>query len=169
MSDNENPYRSPQNPVSFGSAGSVQLTENMQAYLKKAAPWIRFIGILGFIGDALMALGGIVFMVLVPISGFLLDEIPGFGEYAGLAGVSLGLYFIILAVLCFFPSFYTYKFGTGIRSYLLSGVDQHLETAFKNNKSLWKFLGIFAIISMAFIPLTVITGIIAGVAAVLAR
>ncbi|MDR1318648.1 MAG: hypothetical protein LBJ90_03410 [Treponema sp.] len=168
MSDSENPYRGPQNPANPGAADSARLTENMLTYLKKAAPWLRFIGILGFIVGAFLALGGIIFIVLIPISSVLLNEIPGLEEYAGIAGILLGLYFIILAALCFFPALYTYKFGAGIRSYLLSGTDQYLETAFKNNKSLWKFLGILAIIGMAFIPFAVIVSIIAGIAAVFA-
>jgi hypothetical protein len=140
----------------------------MLAYLKKAAPWMRFIGILGFIGSGLVTLGGLVAMVFIPVSGYVPDELSDFGEHAGLIGVAAGLYFILLAALYFFPSLYAYRFGAGIRDYLSSGVDQHLEIAFRSNKSLWKFQGILAIAGLALIPLAVIAGIIAIVAAALA-
>jgi hypothetical protein len=137
--------------------------------LKKASPWIRFLGILGFIGSGFMALGGVASLVLFPIVGALWREIPGFGAHSNLAGISLGLYLIFFAVLYFFPAFYTYNFGTRLRAYLQSGAGQDLETAFKNNKSLWKFLGIIAIIGLAFILLIAVIGIIAGAVSIFTR
>jgi hypothetical protein len=70
-------------------------------------------------------------------------------------------------VLEFFPSLFIYRCGDKIRGYLRSGTDQDLELALKNNKSYWKFLGIVCIVSLAFIPLMIIGGIIIGVIAAL--
>ena len=75
------------------------------------------------------------------------------------------LYFIGAGVLMFFPAFFTYKFGVKIRAFTRTNSEQELELAFKNNKSLWKFNGILTIIGLAIIPLVIILGIIAVVAA----
>ena len=48
-----------------------------------------------------------------------------------------------------------------------NGMDQDLEQAFRNNKSLWKFYGIICIICLAFIPLTVIITTIVTIASAL--
>jgi hypothetical protein len=174
MSDqvSDNPYQSPQSPVNPAADSSGRLTETMLFYLKGASPWLRFIGIVGFISCGLIVLGGIVFLALIPAMGALWTEMPEIEEYAdifgALFGVFTGVYLFLIAVLGFFPSLFIYNFGARIRSYLRSGADQELETAFKNNKSLWKFAGILTIISLAFIPLMVIAGIIIGIASVFA-
>jgi hypothetical protein len=50
-----------------------------------------------------------------------------------------------------------------------TGAEQDLELAFKNNKSLWKFIGILAIIQLAIIPVTMIFGIIAAIVGTLSQ
>ena len=72
------------------------------------------------------------------------------------------------AVLIFIPSLFIYRFGERIRSFLRTGIEQELELAFKNNKSLWKFLGIYCIIALASIPVMIIGGIIIAVVVALA-
>jgi hypothetical protein len=170
MSDTVNPYQSPEANVSPVKPLVSQgvLTETMLMYLKGASPWLRFIGILGFVGCGGMIFGGIAFIALIPVTSEAWEAIPGLEIYAGIIGpifsVSSGVTFLICAVLYFFPSLYIYNFGSKIRGYMRSGADQDLEMAFKNNKSLWKFVGILSIISLAFIPLMIIVGIIVAVA-----
>jgi hypothetical protein len=169
MSDTGNPYQSPGASVSPVKPLISQglLTETMLMYLKGASPWLRFIGILGFISCGGMFLGGIGFIGLFSAVSGVWESIPGFDVYGDAVGAvltaSTGVLFLIYAVLYLFPSLCIYNFGNKIRSYMRTGVDQDLETAFKNNKSLWKFLGILAIISLAFIPVLIIAGIIAAV------
>jgi hypothetical protein len=174
MSDTSNPYRSPEtsiNPVKpFVAQGT--LTETMLVYLKQASPWLRFIGILGFIQCGFMVIGGLSFFIFMPFRQAWneLSQVPGF-EAAALRGSVFGgvfgIYFLGGAVLLFFPSFFIYNFGSKIRTYLRTGADQDLEGALKNNKSLWKFLGILAIISLALVLIVFIISIIVAVAVVL--
>ncbi|GHV70156.1 hypothetical protein AGMMS49928_16860 [Spirochaetia bacterium] len=164
MSDiNVNPYQSPQADIKPDLPLSSQggLTETMITYLKEASPWLRFLGILNFIGAGFMALFGIALMVLPSASGIFRQA----GIDAGmLAGGVLGVIYIAVALLMFFPARFTYTFGAKIRSYLRSSSIEDLELALKNNKSFWKFNGILAIIGLAFIPLSIIIVIIAVVA-----
>jgi hypothetical protein len=140
----------------------------MIRYLKEVSPWLRFIGIVGFVFCGSFALSGLVFLIAFPAlsSGWSeISEISEVADFFGTVyGAFMGLYFIGAAVLYFFPSLFQYRFGSKIRSYLQSGSDHELEVAFKNNKSIWKFNGILIIISLAFVPITVVGAIIAVIA-----
>jgi hypothetical protein len=169
MVDDMNPYQSPQSPVDPAANSAGRLTDTMIRYLKGVSPWLRFIGIVGFISCGMLVLSGIIFLVALPAMSSLWDSIEELETYSDVLGaafgVTMGLYFVIAAVLYFFPSLFIYNFGSKIRSYLQSGTDQDLEEAFKNNKSFWKFVGILTIIALAFIPVMFIVLIIVGVAA----
>jgi len=170
MSDAVNPYQSPETvsvPVKPLVAQGF-LTETMLIYLKGASPWLRFVGIVGFITSGLTALSGLVFFAFLPLVKQLWDEIPGFeASFSGALGAVFGGGMAVLSigagVLIFIPALFVYRFGERIRSYLRTGMDQELEQAFKNNKFFWKFLGIICIVELAFFPLAIIGGIIAAV------
>jgi hypothetical protein len=171
MSDTTNPYQSPEtsvNPVKPLIAQGT-LTETMLMYLKQASPWLRFIGVLGFIQCGFLGLCALPFFIMIPFGTVWseLGQIPGFEAIAygfgNVFGGIFGVYFLGAAVLLFFPSYFIYNFGSKIRTYLRTGADQDLEGALKNNKSLWKFSGILSIISLAFIPVIFIITIIAAV------
>jgi len=157
-----NPYESPQ-----AEAGSINplservLTDNMLYYLRGASPWLRFIGIVGFIGIGLVAL---FILVLAFGMGGALSEIDGFSGM-GFMGPLLSLIYLPTLVLYFFPVLFLYRFGSKIKNYLFSGNAEDLEDAFKNNKSLWTFYGVLTIIALAFVALLLFFGIIAGIMA----
>jgi hypothetical protein len=155
MSDN--PYQSPQTGVTAPQGSSGTLTETMAFYLKGASPWLRFLGVLGFIGCGILAVIGIVTLIVMP------SLVPEIGEaWSSIAGTSLGSLYIILGVVGFFPARFIYKFGTKIRGFLWSNSEQELELAFKYNKSFWKFSGIVTIVYLAIIPAAIVIGIIAA-------
>ena len=174
MSDVVNPYQSPETaavPVTPLIAQGV-LTETMLIYLKGASPWLRFVAVIGFISAGLTALSGGFFFAIIPMATQSWEQVPGFESFGdGALAVGFGLGMLVLfmggAAAMFIPSLFMYRFGEKIRSYLRSGTDQDLELAFKNNKSLWKFIGIVCIIYLSFIPLMIIGAIIVGVAAAL--
>ena len=176
MSDAVNPYQSPETSAVTEKPGISQgnITETMLIYLKEASPWLRFIGILGFIGCGMTAIWGVFLIVLIPIFGQVWESVPGFEAFCafgGAMGLAFGGIFGVLIIgsslLIFFPSLFVYRFGDKIRTYLRSGTDRDLEQALKNNKSLWKFYGIICIVYLAFVPVMVVFSIIAGVASVL--
>ena len=179
MSDAENPYRSPETAATSEKRLIAQgaLTETMLIYLKGASPWLRFIGILGFISAGMTALWGLSAFAFVPLMGQVWDEIgqeiEGFEAFSGVFtsvfGGTMAVFCIGGAVIIFFPSLFVYRFGEKIRSYLRTGMEQDLEQAFKNNKSLWKFYGIICIISLATFPLMIIGTVIAAVAVAIGR
>jgi hypothetical protein len=170
MSDLNNPYQSPEAAVKPETPPESRsaLTETMLTYLKGASPWLIFVGIIGFISCGFMVIGGIVLLALIPAMNSVWENFSEIGDYSAVLGAafsgSMGLYFFICAIIGFFPSRFMYMFGSKIRSYIRSGTAGDLEEAFKNNKSLWKFAGIITIISLAFIPVMVIVGIVIAVA-----
>ena len=174
MSDVVNPYQSPEAPAIPVTPLTAQgaLTETMLSYLKGASPWIRFIGVLGFISSGLAALWGICMLVLVPFMNLDWEEIPGLEQFGFIFNAAFGGVMMVFslggAVLIFIPSLFIYRFGEKIRSFLRTGMEQELELAFKNNKSLWKFIGIYCIIVLASIPVMIIGGIIIAVVVALA-
>jgi hypothetical protein len=177
MSDTDNLYQSPQTDVNAANplAPEWRLTKTMVLYLKGASPWLRFLGILGFIGAGGTMLGGLLFLIAALLGGGLLTEaltsqMDGEAAAAGIVGgVTIFTAFLIIAagLICFFPARFTYNFGKKIKNFLQNNAEGELEAAFKNNKSLWKFMGIMTIIYLAFLPVLLIASVVAVIGAVL--
>ena len=169
MSDTtNNPFESPKTDMDEikGSVPTGELTDRMQTYLIEASPWIRFIGILGYVGAGGMFSMGLMVSVGMAVFGRNISEGTEMtGLMTGLMGAGFGAMYIIFGILYFFPAHFTFKFGSGIKTYKDSGLNKDMEVALKNNKSLWKFIGILSIISLSLIPVGIIASIIIGVAA----
>jgi len=161
MSDLENPYKSPESPIvpDMSQSSGALLTDNMLQFLYEASPWLRFLGILGYIGCGMMVVGGIGSAIVMVAASSLAAE---FGDVPLWL---IALIYVPMGALMFFPARFTYNFGEKIRSYKLNKSSEDLELAFKNNKSLWKFSGILCIIYLAIIPVVFVVTIIVTVVA----
>ncbi|MBN2509187.1 MAG: hypothetical protein JXB03_02880 [Spirochaetales bacterium] len=159
-----NPFESPKTNMNAvpDSPATGELTSLMKTYLKEASPWIRFVGIMGYIGCGLIAVIGLLMAVGFSAFG---QTFASLGAMSGFMGAGVGALYIIMAVIGFFPSHFTFKLGSGIKSYNLTGMNEKLESAFKFNKSFWKFVGIIYIIYLAFLPLALIFSAVVGVIA----
>ena len=159
MAENLNPYQAPIADLNAPkpAVSNSGLTEHMLRYLKEASPWIRFIGILLFIGCGITTLIGVGFLAAIP---FLIGATD---IYSGILGSSVGIIYVIVGVVSFFPARFTYNFGVKIRSFLQSSNEYDLELAFKNNKSLWKFCGILCIVYIAIIPVAIFVAILSAI------
>jgi hypothetical protein len=167
----ENPYSSPQYEAQpLENQGGV-LSDSMIENLRAASPWIRFISVLGFVSSGFLALsaiitllggGAIVALLAKTTESYDMGTLFGGGMIA-----FLGVILAACAVFYFLPSFYAYKFGTKLRNYYLTRSGYELEDAFKNNHSMWKFLGIVCVIGLALtifsVPILAIIGALASV------
>jgi hypothetical protein len=103
-----------------------------------------------------MAVGGIIASAAMFAVSSFTEELGGFPTGF------LGLLYVALGVVMFFPARFTYFFGAKLRNYELNNSERELEEALKNNKSLWKFYGILCIVYLVLIPVAIIGGIIAA-------
>ncbi|MDR1931156.1 MAG: hypothetical protein LBQ44_11110 [Treponema sp.] len=158
-----NPYESPRAEVSpvKSPAGEGALTETMRLHLKKTAPWLRFIGIMGFVFCGLMTVFSAA--MAVGFSSFFPEYLPA--SFDSAFTVTLFLLQAGSLPLGFFPSFFIFMAGKKMHNYIHSDNAADLESSFKFNKFFWLFAGILTIIYMALIALVLIAAII-GVAAV---
>ena len=155
MSDFENQYNSGQAPiVPEQNQTEGNLSETTLRYLKETSPWLRFIGILGFISCGLMAL---IAILILAASSFLASLLSG---WENIPIWLISIFYAAMGAVIFFPSRFTYNFGSKISKYQFSNSSEDLETAFKNNRALWKFYGILSIIGLAIIPLSFIASIV---------
>ncbi len=137
------------------------ISENMAESLIKASPWIRFLAIISFINTGFFLLAGIGILVALP---FLKNFFYGMGEVL-IVYVPLGIMYIILAIVLFFPAFFTWNFGANLKNWQESNKGEDLENAFKYNATLWKFNGILTIVMLSVMVLGILIGIVGGIAA----
>jgi hypothetical protein len=162
MSDTVNPWQSPAAAVKAEeNAAQGVLTAGMIRCLKEASPWLRFIGILGYIGAVSFIVIGIILVITMFAAGTVQTGIPG------VLSSFMGLIYLVSGALAFFPARFTHRFGAKIRNYLLSGAEKDLEEAFRNNRSLWKFAGIVAIVYLSLIPVGIIVAVIVSLSSIL--
>ena len=164
MSDSVNPYQSPENASIPEERFTMQggLTEAMLIHLKGAAPWLRFLGILGFISAALVVILGVLYIIIFLNWSNLIGYYDIFPSATRLLGGQVAVVFLMVSVLVFIPALFTYRYGSKVHRYLKSGSNADLEAAFKNNKALWKFWGISSIVYLALGPITVIITVISA-------
>jgi hypothetical protein len=165
MAEEINMYESPASPpVSEEAEAARALSSDMLSNLAEAAPWMRFLGILGFIGAGFTALAGVSFLIVCVAGGLSSLSLGSLdAAFLGAAGLGGGVIYFGAGLLLFLPSKFAYTAGAKLRSYALTNNGRDLESAFKNNRMLWKFAGVFTIVCIAALPVLVIIAIIIGV------
>ncbi len=123
--------------------------------LRVSAKWCLFLAIIGFIGIGFMVIAGLVMMVAMSAipsdMGGPMESNPIFALKA-----YFGVFYIVLAVLYFFPVYYLYNYAKGTKEALQSGNEDTLANALVNLKSHHKFLGILTIILLSVYLITII-------------
>lgn len=118
--------------------------------LQGTKPWTRLLSILGFIGTGLTVLVGLGIIVgknFLPVP----PDAPPL--------TFLGIFYILTSVFYLIPSIWLSKYSSAIASFLKGGDSVQLGNAMACQKSFWKFVGILALVSIAF----AIVGIIAAI------
>lgn len=133
-------------------------------YLSEASRWGKFLAIVGFIFCGLIVLGGILFAFMVRAIQAQTQTLGGpalpFSEFF------LILIYLLIALLYLFPTLYLYKFSKETQAGIANESQASLSDGFKNLKSLFKFMGILTIISIAlYLSMLLVTlglGLISG-------
>jgi tellurite resistance protein TehA-like permease len=112
--------------------------------------WAKFLAICSFVGLGMMGLAGVAMIILQ------------FERQANvLSTVIMGLFYILMAVIYFFPAVYLYRFATASADAIEKLNEDTLEEGLENLKSLFRFTGILMIIMFSLYAV----GIIAVIAA----
>lgn len=101
-------------------------------------PWVLLLGILGFLFTGLMVLISI-FIMFIP-----LGDLAGDGGSA--FGFGIGLAYLLLSLIYFFPSLYLVKYGRALKALMESENFEDLEDAFELQKRFWKLIGIIVLV-----------------------
>ena len=123
-------------------------------YLNESARWGRFLAILGFVFCGLMVLMGVFF------GSFMASMISGMNaETAAFGGGFFSIFFVISALITFFPSLFLYNFSSKMRKAVRNNDQAVMTESFKNLKSFFKYYGIFTIVILSFYALAIISAI----------
>jgi uncharacterized membrane protein len=141
----------------YGNDSALSLTSTAMNFLKETAKWAKFLSILGFIGLGFMVLAALFLMTM----GTNLSQVTGGGMLV--SSSFIGLFYIVIVLLYFFPLMYLYKFSNTVTDAILNKDKQRLEESLGFLKSHYKFIGIFAIVMIALYVLMFLFGIVAGV------
>lgn len=137
---------------------NLEINADTRTYLYEVAKWGRLLAIVGFVGMALMAL--ICVMMMLGLSSAMMGEMGG----NGMATMGAGLFaFVILGAFYIFPLLFLYRFSTHLKNGLDMNVQTDIDEAFKNLKSLFKFMGVFTLVILAFYALALVVGLLGGV------
>ncbi len=152
QTENENPQ-----PV----VTTLEISKDAAYQLDEAGKWGRFLAIIGFVFLGLIVMIGfivsIVFSVLpktaagpIPFPGFL-----------------IGLIYLVMGVVYFFPVLFLYRFASGIKPALHLKDQNRLVKAFQNLKAHYRFIGILMIVGLVLYALMfvilIFTGIFTGI------
>ena len=138
---------------------NLVVNEQAVAALRESAKWCMFLSILGFIGIAFMIMFGLFMSVAMTAVG----DNPAFGGAAmgPFAAIKayIGIIYIVISALYFFPIYYLYKYATGTKRALESSNSEVLSDSLVNLKSHHKFLGITAIVVIS-LYIVIIIGVL---------
>ena len=126
---------------------SFTISPGAKAYLTETARWGKFLAIVGFILTGLLVILGL-FM------GTIFDSM---GQQNPLGGW-IGLFYAAFGLLYFFPSLYLFKYATKLKNAFATRNNEALTSAFENEKSMFKFMGILMIIMLGLYALIFIGG-----------
>ena len=138
----------------------LQQMDYARAYLYSIGRWMKFFFVLLIICIAFMVIGGLSMFVTSPMMGSLPDV--GFNLPFWLFGVL----YLVCAVVYIFPALYLKRASNAADLAIHSNSNEAVLDFLKNNKSLWKFFGIFTSVSIALcillVPIIAIIGIAAA-------
>lgn len=123
-----------------------------KAHLADAARWAKFLAIVGFIVCGLIVIVGI-------FAGSLLESFSSTRRYEGFdsnvevtrgLGVVATVFYILIAVLYFFPCLFLFNFASKMKTALLSNDQDVLNSSFQNLKKTFRYIGVLSIIVLSF-------------------
>jgi hypothetical protein len=117
--------------------------------MKATAPWMKFLSILGFVVCALLII--FAFAMLFGIGSFTQRTSTG-------VGIALFVIYCIMAIIVYFPNLYLFNTANSIREFCISNESTSLEKALIMQRKYWGYMGVLAIIYIAFLIIALLFG-----------
>jgi uncharacterized integral membrane protein len=131
----------------------LRLNDRSQKFLRETCRWAFILAIIGFVVSGLLLFIGI----------FALIFFNDVNTQGVIPVYMLSSIYIVIAVIGFFPSVYMYSFSRRMANALREKNTEDLTAAFSKLKSYFKFLGIAALIMIAFYIIAFLFAIFVGV------
>jgi len=125
-----------------------------KSHLSEAAKWAKFLAICGFIFLGLMVIYGIIIsFVFANMASTMsqFDSTDSENSLKNIMGIGMIVFYIIMAVIAFFPYYFLLKFANKMKAALISNDQDALNGSFQNLKILYRYMGILMIISLVLI------------------
>ena len=139
----------------------LNINEEIKSYLRETSNWTFFLSILGFIGLGFILMVGIF---ITAMAGSLPQESNPYAEL-GISFGWIGLLYLLIGLLYFFPIMYLFNFSRKMKEALKSDRMEDFSNAFSNLKSHYKFVGILTIILIVVYIIAIIGAIAIGASA----
>ncbi|MEA1886604.1 MAG: hypothetical protein U9N72_05290 [Bacteroidota bacterium] len=134
---------------------SVEFTSDSIRHLDEARKWSMFLAILGFISVGLLVLVAL-------FSGTVLTLI-GDSSLSPAIGIVIAIFYLIMAVLYFFPVYYLFNFSSKAKHAVKSSDSKTLTESMHFFKAHYKFLGIMVIVMLALYPVIIALAVLGGI------
>lgn len=141
-------------PVAASLPRVAAVPEEAVEALRGTKPWVRFLGILGFLGCGFTALVGL-FVGVIPMPT---SELPLVGRFA------IAALYILFGAAQLPPALFLTRYASRIEDVMASGDPEALVAALRTQKSFWKYVGIFTLVIIALYALIFIGAIVAVIA-----
>jgi len=138
------------------------VTEEMRSYLYDATKWARFMSVVGFVFSAFLIIGSFGIGAAMQAQPELTKQL---GPVAGLGSIGITAFYIVLALVFFYPSLMLMRFANKGRQGILFGDQEELNDSMSNVKSLFKFFGILTIVTIVsyFLLFMLMAASVAGI------
>jgi hypothetical protein len=145
----------------------MNIDQNGRAHLAEAARWGKFLAIIGFVVCGLVVLVGLFAGSFYNIILGQYNQSP-YNEFPASSsgfGVIMAIYYIVIALIYFFPCLFLYRFATKMRTALAANDQELLNGSFQNLKATLRFIGILTLIGLVFLILAFLIAILGAATA----
>lgn len=122
------------------------VTEEMRSYFYDMSKWARFLSVVGFVISAFLTLGSFGIGAAVTANPGMLNQL---GPLASIGATGITIFYLLLALLFFYPSLLLLRFSAKGKQGVLFGDQENLNDAIAHVKSLFKFWGVITIVLIA--------------------
>lgn len=138
--------------------GYIVVDNRAKETLQSISKWVKFLAIFGLVGSILIIIAGFFVMIL----GGIGSSSSGMGSL-GAMGAFAGIIYIIIGAIYLYPAMKMLNYANNMKNAIMSNSQNYYEEALSNFKSGVTFMGIVAIIALAFYALAIVGFIFAGI------